>query len=179
MDEEIIEDSDPPETGQCDFIPGGRTAANALRRKGGLWRKIEFMRPLNGTLDFQIFDNPPLMEEALRCRLNEGNSARLLAFLRSTVEDQANAERKSKREPARSSLLRVQRYRHPNISRTGERRYGRRFESSCPTMAPIIRSISRGRRAHGCMRTLSVRLVVPTRFVVSIGTTSAFFGSPI
>jgi hypothetical protein len=36
-------------------------------------------RPLKGTLDFQIFDNPALMESALRSRLSEGNSARLLA----------------------------------------------------------------------------------------------------
>lgn len=36
-------------------------------------------RPLNGTLDFKIFDNPALMEDALRIRVAEGNSARLLA----------------------------------------------------------------------------------------------------
>ena len=36
-------------------------------------------RPLTGTLDFQTFDNPALMEGALRSRLEEGNSARLLA----------------------------------------------------------------------------------------------------
>lgn len=37
------------------------------------------LRPLKGTLDFEIFDNPALMEGALRSRLAEGNSARLLA----------------------------------------------------------------------------------------------------
>jgi len=36
-------------------------------------------RPLNGTLDFQVFDSPASMEAALRCRLGEGNSARILA----------------------------------------------------------------------------------------------------
>lgn len=37
------------------------------------------VRPLSGTLDFQIFDNPAAMEHSLRQRLVEGNSARLLA----------------------------------------------------------------------------------------------------
>ncbi len=40
---------------------------------------ISNSRPLTGTLDFQIFDNPFLMEKNLRSRLAEGNSARLLA----------------------------------------------------------------------------------------------------
>lgn len=35
--------------------------------------------PLTSKLDFQIFDNPALMEAALRCRLKEGKSARILA----------------------------------------------------------------------------------------------------
>lgn len=36
-------------------------------------------RPLTGTLDFQIFDNPARMETELRSRIADGNSARLLA----------------------------------------------------------------------------------------------------
>ena len=36
-------------------------------------------RPLSGTLDFRIFDDPAAMESALRTRIAEGNSARLLA----------------------------------------------------------------------------------------------------
>jgi hypothetical protein len=38
-----------------------------------------YERPLKGTLDFQIFGDPATMEDALRERISEGNSARLLA----------------------------------------------------------------------------------------------------